>query len=186
MRIEIRNIVRFHGETADILVGARPLPEQPPALDELDRKILAALQQDATRSLDALAAELGASKTPVWNRIRRLRAQGVIAREVAVLDPEKVGLTACFFVLVRTAQHEPGWLDAFTAAVRSMPEIVAAHRLAGEIDYVLQVRVTDPRAYDAFYRHLIAQVSIFNVTSLLSMEEMKATTALPLPAPGAS
>jgi Lrp/AsnC family transcriptional regulator len=161
--------------------GDAAMTEKPVPLDDLDRKILVALQRDATRSLDALASELGASKTPVWNRIRRLRASGVIAREVAVLDPDAVGLSACFFVLVRTSQHEPGWLEKFTQAVQSMPEIVSAHRLAGEIDYVLQVRVTDPRAYDAFYRRLIAQVSIFNVTSLLSMEEMKATTELPLP-----
>ncbi len=154
---------------------------KPVALDALDRKILDALQRDATASLDELAGQVGASKTPVWNRIRKLRAAGVIDRQVAVLRPEAVGLGACFFVLVRTAQHEPGWLERFVTAVKSMPEIVSAHRLAGEIDYVLQVRVADARAYDAFYQRLIAQVSIYNVTSLLSMEEIKAETALPLP-----
>ena len=150
-------------------------------LDALDRKILAALQRDATRPLEALAAEIGASKTPVWNRIRKLREAGVIDREVAIVNPAALGLGMCFFVLIRTSEHEPGWLERFTAAVRSMPEIVAAHRLAGEIDYVLQVRVADARAYDDFYRRLIAQVRIFNVTSLLSMEEIKAETALPIP-----
>lgn len=152
------------------------------ALDALDRKILARLQRDATVSLDDLAAEVGSSKTPVWNRIRRMREAGVIDRQVAILDPEAVGLGACFFVLVRTARHEPGWLAAFTKAVEELPEIVAAHRLAGEIDYVLQVRVADARAYDGFYKRLIERVEIFNVTSLLSMEEMKAETALPIPA----
>lgn len=151
------------------------------AFDALDRRILVRLQRDATLSLDQLAAEVGASKTPVWNRIRKLRESGVIDRQVAVLDPEAVGLGACFFVLVRTSRHEPEWLEAFTKAVEELPEIVAAHRLAGEIDYVLQVRVADARAYDAFYRRLIDRVSIYNVTSLLSMEEMKAETALPIP-----
>jgi Lrp/AsnC family transcriptional regulator len=154
---------------------------KPVSLDGLDRKILAEIQRDATPSLDDLAARVGASKTPVWNRIRKLREAGVIDRQVAVLNPEAVGLSACFFVLVRTSQHEPGWLQKFVAAVDSMPEIVSAHRLAGEIDYILQVRVADARAYDAFYRRLIAQVSIFNVTSLLSMEEIKGTTELALP-----
>ncbi|MFO7854069.1 MAG: Lrp/AsnC family transcriptional regulator [Paracoccaceae bacterium] len=154
------------------------------ALDALDRRILVRLQRDATLSLDQLAAELGASKTPVWNRIRKLRESGVIDRQVAVLDPEAVGLGACFFVLVRTSRHEPEWLEAFTKAVEELPEIVAAHRLAGEIDYILQVRVADARAYDAFYRRLIDRVSIYNVTSLLSMEEMKAETALPIPGLG--
>jgi Lrp/AsnC family transcriptional regulator len=154
---------------------------KPAALDALDRKILAEIQRDATPSLDDLAARVGASKTPVWNRIRKLREAGVIDRQVAVLNPEAVGLGACFFVLIRTSQHEPGWLEKFVAAVDAMPEIVSAHRLAGEIDYILQVRVADARAYDAFYRRLIAHVSIFNVTSLLSMEEMKGTTELALP-----
>lgn len=153
------------------------------ALDALDRRILARLQRDATLSLDELAAEVGSSKTPVWNRIRRMREAGVIDRQVAILDPEAVGLGACFFVLVRTARHEPEWLAAFTRAVEELPEIVGAHRLAGEIDYVLQVRVPDARAYDAFYRRLIARVEIFDVTSLLSLEEMKAETALPIPPP---
>ncbi|MFN3613435.1 MAG: Lrp/AsnC family transcriptional regulator [Rubrimonas sp.] len=150
-------------------------------LDALDRKILVELQRDATPSLDELAAKVGASKTPVWNRIRKMREAGVIDRQVAIVNPDAIGLNACFFVLVRTSQHEPGWLEKFVQAVNAMPEIISAHRLAGEIDYILQVRVADARAYDAFYRRLIAQVSIFNVTSLLSMEEIKAETALALP-----
>jgi Lrp/AsnC family transcriptional regulator len=153
----------------------------PARLDALDRKILAALQEDTGASLDELAGRLAASKTPVWNRIRRMKEQGVIRKEVAIVDPAAIGLAMCFFVLVRTSRHEPEWLDAFLAAVEDMPEIVAAHRLAGEIDYILQVRVPDAAAYDAFYRRLIAKVSIYNVTSLLSMEEIKSTTALPIP-----
>lgn len=149
-------------------------------LDALDRKILDALQRDATASLEQLAARLRASKTPIWNRIRKLREAGVIEREVAILSPEAVGLDACFVVLIRTDRHEPDWLERFTAAVREMPEILSAHRVAGDIDYVLTVRVADARAYDAFYRRLIERVSLFNVTSLLSMEEIKATTVLPL------
>lgn len=150
------------------------------ALDEMDRNILSLLQQDATLPLDEIARRVGASKTPVWNRIRKMRASGVIKAEVALVDPERVGLESCFFVLVRTSQHNADWLDRFLQAVRSRPEVVEAHRLAGDIDYILKVRVTNARAYDAFYRALIKQVSIFNVTSVLSMEEIKNTTALPL------
>lgn len=151
------------------------------ALDDLDRNILSLLQEDCTLPLDEIARRLGASKTPVWNRIRKLRAAGVIRAEVAVLDPEKVGLDTCFFVLIRTAQHDADWLARFLRAVRERPEVLEAHRLAGDIDYILKVRVPSARAYDAFYQALIKDVSIFNVTSSLSMEEIKATTALPLP-----
>lgn len=152
------------------------------ALDDLDRNILALLQEDATLALDEIARRVGASKTPVWNRIRKMRASGLIKAEVALLDPDKLGLESCFFVLIRTSQHDAGWLERFLQAVRSRPEVLEAHRLAGDIDYILKVRVPNARAYDTFYRALIREVSIFNVTSSLSMEEIKNTTALPLDA----
>ncbi|MEO1330771.1 MAG: Lrp/AsnC family transcriptional regulator [Pseudomonadota bacterium] len=147
-------------------------------LDELDRKILRALQADATPPLDALAAKVGSSKTPVWNRIKKLKAKGVIKREVAVLDPEAVGLDSCFFITVKTNRHDPEWLTDFMRAIQESPEIMEAHRLAGEIDYILKVRVENAKAFDAFYKRLIDHVSIYSVTSSLSMEEMKSTTEL--------
>jgi Lrp/AsnC family transcriptional regulator len=152
------------------------------ALDELDRNILALLQEDAGMPLDEIARKIGASKTPVWNRIRKMKASGLIKAEVAIVDPEKLGLESCFFVLIRTSQHDAAWLDRFLKAVQARPEVMEAHRLAGDIDYILKVRVANARAYDAFYRALIKEVSIFNVTSALSMEEIKSTTALPIPA----
>ena len=150
------------------------------ALDDLDRKILALIQTDASLPLEEIARRLSTSKTPVWNRIRKMRASGVIKGEVAVLDPEKLGLESCFFVLIRTSEHDAGWLQRFLDAVRARPEVLEAHRLAGDIDYILKVRVPNARSYDAFYQALISEVSIFNVTSTLSMEEIKNTTALPI------
>lgn len=149
-------------------------------IDALDRKIIAALQADASRSLDEIAREVGSSKTPVWNRIRRMREAGVFGAQTVIVNPEAVGLEACFFVLVRTSAHEKDWQDRFLAAVRARPEVQEAHRLAGDIDYILKVRVRNARAYDEFYQALIAEVHIYNVTALLSMEEIKATTALPV------
>lgn len=149
-------------------------------LDDMDRKILALLQEDAAQSLDEIARKVGSSKTPVWNRIRRMRDAGVILRETAILDPEALGLEACFFVLIRTSEHEAEWQRKFLQTLRERPEVLEAHRLAGDIDYILKVRVRNARAYDTFYQALIAQVKIHNVTALLSMEEIKSTTALPL------
>ncbi|TVS01374.1 MAG: Lrp/AsnC family transcriptional regulator [Rhodobacteraceae bacterium] len=149
-------------------------------LDDLDRRILSALQRDASQSLDDIARQVGSSKTPVWNRIRKLRKAGVILRDTVLLDPESLGLEACFFVLVRTSAHEADWQARFLEAVRARPEVLEAHRLAGDIDYILKVRVANARAYDRFYQALISEVSIYNVTALLSMEEIKNTTELPL------
>lgn len=149
-------------------------------LDELDRKILAQLQKDASLSLDEIARKVGSSKTPVWNRIRKLKAAGVIGRQTVLLDPEKLGLEACFFVLVRTSEHDADWQARFLAALQARPEVMEAHRLAGDIDYILKVRVKNAKAYDTFYQALINEVKIFNVTALLSMEEIKSTTILPV------
>jgi len=149
-------------------------------LDAVDRKILAELQADASQSLDVIAAKVGSSKTPVWNRIRKLREAGVIGPTTVIADAEKLGFEACFFVLIRTSEHEAGWQDKFLAVLRARPEVMEAYRMAGEIDYILKVRVSNARAYDEFYQALIAEVRVFNITALLCMEEIKFTTALPL------
>lgn len=149
-------------------------------IDELDRKILDELQQDASQSLDEIAKKVGSSKTPVWNRIRKLREGGVIGHQTVILDPMSLGLEACFFVLIRTSEHEAEWQRKFLRALLDRPEVLEAHRLAGEIDYILKVRVKNARAYDEFYQALISEVRVFNVTALLSMEEIKSTTRLPL------
>ena len=149
-------------------------------IDEMDRKILIELQNDASQSLDEIAKKVSSSKTPVWNRIRKLREAGVIGQSTVVLDAETLGFEACFFVLIRTSEHDAAWQSQFLKALRDRPEVQEAHRLAGDIDYILKVRVRNARAYDTFYQALISEVRVHNVTALLSMEEIKSTTMLPL------
>lgn len=149
-------------------------------LDDTDRNILIEMQRDASQSLDDIARAVGSSKTPVWNRIRKMKDAGIIGQQTVILDAEALGFDATFFVLIRTSEHEAEWQNAFLAALRSRPEVQEAHRLAGDIDYILKVRVRNARAYDAFYQALIAEVRVFNVTALLSMEEIKSSFALPL------
>lgn len=149
-------------------------------LDDTDRKILSQLQEDAGQSLDEIARKVGSSKTPVWNRIRKLRDAGVIGPQTVRLDAEALGFEACFFVLIRTSEHDAEWQKQFLSVLQNRPEVQEAHRLAGDIDYILKVRVRNARAYDAFYQAMIAEVKVHNVTALLSMEEIKSTTALPI------
>ena len=149
-------------------------------IDSTDRKILDQLQRDASLSLDEIAKAVGSSKTPVWNRIRKMRDAGIIGPQSVRLEAEALGFEACFFVLIRTSEHEAEWQKAFLKALKERPEVQEAHRLAGDIDYILKVRVKNARAYDAFYQALISEVKVHNVTALLSMEEIKSTTALPL------
>jgi Lrp/AsnC family transcriptional regulator len=146
----------------------------------MDRKILKELQADAAQSLDDIARNVGSSKTPVWNRIRKMKEANIIGRQTVFLDAEALGFEACFFVLIRTSEHEADWQRKFLSALQARPEVQEAHRLAGDIDYILKVRVKNARAYDEFYQALISEVRIHNVTALLSMEEIKSTLELPL------
>lgn len=149
-------------------------------IDDVDRKILAQMQRDASQSLDEIARAVGSSKTPVWNRIRKMKEAGIIGQQTVFLNAEALGFEACFFVLIRTSEHDAGWQQRFLQALRDRAEVQEAHRLAGDIDYILKVRVRNARAYDAFYQALISEVRVHNVTALLSMEEIKSTTMLPL------
>ena len=149
-------------------------------IDEMDRKILRAMQADAAQSLDEIAKVVGSSKTPVWNRIRKMREAGIIGQQTVMLNAEALGFEACFFVLIRTSEHDKGWQERFLEALMTRAEVQEAHRLAGDIDYILKVRVQNARAYDTFYQALISEAKVFNVTALLSMQEIKSTIALPI------
>lgn len=152
-------------------------------MDEIDRKILALLQADATLSVAQLADRVGLSTTPCWKRVQKLEGQGVITRRVALVSPEAVGLGLSVFVAIEAGDHSSGWMERFAAAIAAMPEVMEAYRMAGEVDYMLRVAVADMAAYDTFYKKLIGAVAPRNVTSRFAMERMKHTTAYPLTGP---
>ncbi|MFK7793135.1 MAG: Lrp/AsnC family transcriptional regulator [Devosiaceae bacterium] len=149
-------------------------------IDEIDRKLLRLLQQDASMSMDSLADRVHLSRNACWRRIKNLEDAGIVRGRVALVDAQAVGLDLLTFVLVRTNRHDGDWLKAFNKAVRDMPEIVGAHRLSGDLDYILRVRVGSVRDYDAFYQRLIERVPISDVSASFVMEDIKDTTELPL------
>ena len=144
-----------------------------PPIDDEDRAILRILQKDCTRSMERIANLVGMSKTTVWNRLQRLIQNGTILRQAAILDSRKVGLKETFFVSIRTSRHDAEWTEEFKKAIDSLPEITEAHRLAGTLDYLLKVQVPSTDAFDVFYKALVSKISIYDVSSSLSMEEMK-------------
>jgi Lrp/AsnC family transcriptional regulator len=149
-------------------------------IDNDDRAILIELQRDATLSLERIAQRVNLAKTTVWNRIQKLVQNGTILRQAAILDPRKVGLRETFYVSIRTGQHERDWLERFKAVIEDMPEITEAHRLAGTLDYLLKVQVASTEEFDRFYKDLVARIPIHDVSSSLSMEQMKHSLELPL------
>jgi Lrp/AsnC family transcriptional regulator len=151
-------------------------------MDAIDRKILLALQEDASLSVAEIGHRVGLSSTPCWKRIQRLEAEGVIQRRVAIVDQDKVGLGITVFVSVETGDHSQEWLDRFASLVSQMPEVMEFYRMAGDVDYMLRVVAADMQAYDTFYKKLISAIPLKNVTSRFAMEKIKSTTLLPIPA----
>jgi Lrp/AsnC family transcriptional regulator len=152
------------------------------AMDAIDRKILAVVQEDAALSVAEIGQRVGLSSTPCWKRLQRLEAEGVITKRVALIDPEKVDLGITVFVSVETGDHSQDWLKRFADVASAMPEVMEFYRMAGDVDYMLRVVVHDMASYDAFYKKLIATVPLKNVTSRFAMERIKSTTALPISA----
>jgi len=147
-------------------------------MDRVDREILRLLSTDASLSLADIAGKVGLTPTPCWKRIRRMEEAGIILGRVAIIDPAKIGLPVSVFVEVETADHSGEWLQRFAEVVKSMPEIIDAWRMSGDVDYLLHVVVPDIAAYDQFYRKLIGQLKLRNVSSRFSMERLKSA---PLP-----
>ncbi|MCZ7565063.1 MAG: Lrp/AsnC family transcriptional regulator [Burkholderiales bacterium] len=148
--------------------------------DRIDKRILALLQENASLSLQEIAAKVSLSPTPCWRRIQQLRSRGVIRRQVAILDPAAVNVPITVFVMVRTNQHNAAWLERFAKGVAALPEVVEFYRMSGEVDYLLRVVVPDIAGYDVFYKKLIKTAELFDVSSSFAMEQIKFTTALPL------
>ena len=149
-------------------------------MDKIDRQILDHLQENASQPVADIARKVGLSVTPCWRRIQRMEENGIIRKKVALLDARKIGVGMSVFVAVRTDQHNAEWLAEFARLVADMPEVVEFYRMSGEVDYMLRVVVSDMSAYDAFYRKLISQVQLTDVSSSFAMEQIKFTTALPL------
>ena len=155
-------------------------------MDKLDRQILSLLQANTSQPVADIARKVGLSVTPCWRRIQRMEEQGLIRGRVALLEPTKIGLGMSVFVAIRTDQHNSEWLARFAASVSAREEVVEFYRMSGEVDYLLRVVVADMAAYDKFYKELIAEPGLRDVSSSFAMEEIKYTTALPLPETEAS
>ena len=149
-------------------------------MDKIDRQILRILQTDSSMSVSDVAKQVGLSASPCWKRINRLTSDGIIKRRIAVLNADILGFGITAYVSIRTGEHSREWLENFSKTVTKMPEVMEFHRMAGDVDYMLKVMVTDMQEFDAFYKRLISTSAINEVTSRFSMETIKDTTALPI------
>lgn len=149
-------------------------------IDQHDRTLLSLLQRDSGQSLDDLSDAAHLSRNACWRRIKRLEEDGIIKKRVALLDAPQLGVGLTVFIVVRTTEHSPKWLEQFARAVRGFPEIIAVYRMTGDMDYLLHAVIPDVGAYDRLYKKLINKVTLADVSSSFVMEEIKFTTELPL------
>ena len=149
-------------------------------MDSFDKNIIRILQNDCSASVSEIAEKVGLSSTPCWRRIQALEKTGVLTKRVALADPEKLNVGLTVFVMVKTNQHNPEWLEQFAKTITDIPEIMEFYRLSGDIDYLLRVVVPDMKAYDNFYKNLITHADFSDISSSFAMEELKFTTSLPV------
>lgn len=150
-------------------------------VDRLDRKILAALQGDGRITNADLAERIGLSATATADRVRRLTRDGFIRGYRAELDPGKLGRGLLVFVEVLLDRTSPDVFDAFATQVKRAGEVLECHMVAGGFDYLLKARVRDMGAYRRFLAEVILPLpGVRETRTYAVMEEVKATTALPI------
>jgi Lrp/AsnC family transcriptional regulator len=148
-------------------------------LDSTDKRLLRLLQADSTLSVADLAEQVNVSKSACWRRLQKLEQGGTIRSRVTLLDPAKVGLGLTVFITIRTNQHNEAWAQRFREVVQRVEGVLEVYRLGGQLDYLLKAVVADMPDYDRLYQQLIG-ADLFDVSASFVMEEIKATTVLPL------
>jgi Lrp/AsnC family leucine-responsive transcriptional regulator len=151
------------------------------SLDDIDRRILTALQENARISNVELAEQVGISPSPCWRRVRDLEQKAVISRYVTLLEPASIGLPVSVFVQVSLERQVERALEEFEAAVAEWPEVMECYLMTGDADYLLRVVVAD---LDAYHRFLVDHVTrvpgVSSIKSSFALKQVKYRTALPL------
>lgn len=148
-------------------------------LDNIDRRILNALQEDGRLQNVDLAKRVGLSPSPCLRRVRLLEEAGVIERYVAVVDPAKVGAGLTVFVRVWLKGQDEETVNSFVAAIKDMPEVTECHLMAGDCDFLLRVVSQDLDAYRQFQMtHLARLKAVQNVKSEIPMQRIKQTSTI--------
>jgi Lrp/AsnC family leucine-responsive transcriptional regulator len=150
-------------------------------MDKIDYKILAELQSDNSLSSHALAERVGLSTSPCWRRVKKLEADGVISGNVAILQPDKVGLDVIAIANISLEDHHPDSVSKFDKMVASRPEILECYAMSGQDDYLIKVVCRSIKAYDALLaQHVLQCKAVHTVNTSFVMRSTKVTTALPL------
>lgn len=151
------------------------------ALDQIDRKIIKALQENARLSSQELSEQVGISSSPCWRRVKALEEAGVITKYVTLVDPEALGLSISIFTNVSLDKQIETALETFQKAVRKRPEVMECYLMTGDFDYLLRVVVASLQDYERFLLdHLTRIPGVASIKSSFALKQVKYTTALPV------
>ncbi len=154
---------------------------KPTSIDDIDRRILNALQDDAQLSHAELAERVGSSTASCWRRVRSLEAAGILGSAVRLLDAAKVGRSVNVICNVRLRGHNREATAAFEDFVRNSPEILDCYSMSGDWDYLLRVVAADVADYERFLmRVLLDHPSVATASSHFALSQTKYTTKLPV------
>jgi Lrp/AsnC family leucine-responsive transcriptional regulator len=146
-----------------------------------DRRLLDALQIDATRSQIELAELAGMSRTSCWRRIRDFEKAGLIERQVAILDPREAGFQIQVLLAVAMTEHTDENRHDFERHVQTLPEVTECYSVSGERDYVLHVIVKDMDAYNQFLNsQVLKHPAVRSASSTFVLRRVKYTTHMQL------
>ena len=150
-------------------------------IDEIDGKLLRALQNDSQQSVQELGDKVGLSASACHRRVKALEDKGFVAGYRAILDAEALGFSMMFFIEVSLTSQSQEVLDAFEAAVRDVPEVLECHLMAGQSDYLLRVACRDHEDFERLHRRLLARLpGVARIHSNMSIRTVKAGGGLPI------
>ncbi|HEU4618453.1 MAG TPA: Lrp/AsnC family transcriptional regulator [Gammaproteobacteria bacterium] len=151
------------------------------ALDKIDLRILAALQDNARISISELANLVSLTATPCARRLQHLEEEGYIERYVAVLDQKRLGLPVDAFAEVRLTREGKAEMMEFESAVRHSPQILQCWAMSGRYDYLLHVAASDLESYNRFLREELLKLScVDHVETSFALQRVLGHRALPL------
>lgn len=155
-----------------------------PEIDGIDARLLNLVQKNNRLTSDVMADMVGISPTACQRRLRRLRAEGVIESDVAIVSPKAVGRPVQMLVLVTLERERADIIDRFKKAIRSTPEVVNGFYVTGEADFILYVAARDMEDYEQFTRRFFYEnADIKGFKTLVVMDRVKSGFAIPIAAP---
>lgn len=156
-------------------------PNLPGDLNDVDKKILAALQENCSLTNTELAEKVGLSTAPCWRRVKRLEDRGILTHRVALVDPKKLDLDILVYASVKLSSHTEEALALFENTIGLYPEVTECYTISGSMDYMIRVITRDMQTYETFLRQKLLKMDMVNeVHSRFAVTKVKQTTAIPL------